>query len=612
MLDPAVVVYAGFIGGSDQESARGIAVDGSGNVYVTGHTFSTEGTFPVTAGPDLTQNGGEDAFVVKVNAAGTALVYAGYIGGSGGDQAYGIAVDSSGNAFVAGRTSSTQGAFPVTVGPDLSHNGGGDDAFVAKVNPAGTALLYAGYIGGSGSDGATGIAIDTAGNAYVTGNTSSTAATFPVTAGPDLTHNGGLFDGFVAKVNAAGTGLVYAGYIGGSGLDSGKDIAVDSSGNAYIAGETDSSQATFPVAVGPDLTSNGTGFTDSSQMTFPVTVGPDLTFNGGGDAFVAKVNPAGTAFLYAGFIGGLGEDSGNAIAVDSSGNAYVTGPTESTQATFPVIVGPDLTQNGGGFDAFVAKISNVVPGDFNGSGSADILWRNVASGQNTIWLMSATSVSSLAALPTIPDQGWQVGGVGDLSGNGTNDIVWRNDLTGQNTIWDMNGTALGSQLPLPPVADLNWKIRAIADFDADGKPDLLWRHASTGQNTVWFMNGPSVTGVGTVPGVPDINWEIDGAADFNGDGRSDILWRNLATGQNTMWLMNGTVVASLAAVPPVADLNWRIGGVGDYTNDGQTDILWRNVANGQNTVWVMNGPQVTSAVGVPAVPDLNWRIAGPR
>ncbi|MEO8189258.1 MAG: SBBP repeat-containing protein [Acidobacteriota bacterium] len=721
VLDPAVLVYAGFIGGNGNDDGHAIAVDSSGNAYVTGRAGSTEATFPVTAGPDLTANGSGDAFVAKVNAAGTALIYAGYIGGSGYDIGYGIAVDSSGNAYVTGQTESTEATFPVTVGPDLSYNGGLYDAFVAKVNAAGTGLLYSGYVGGSGLDIGYGIALNNSGDAYVTGRTSSTEATFPATVGPDTTFNGST-DAFVAKVNAAGTALLYAGYIGGSGFDDGRGIAVDNSGNAYVTGYTASSESTFPVMVGPDLTFNGgydvfvarvnavgatlayagyiggsdddhgygiavdgsgnayvTGDTFSDETTFPVTVGPDLTQNFGDDAFVAKVNATGTALAYAGFIGGSGFDTGTAIAVDGLGNAYVTGYTGSTEATFPVTggpdrtfngglndafvakvnsggaallyagyigggggdygfgiavdsggyayvtgqtnffqgtpfpvtVGPDLTQNGGD-DAFVAKISNVERGDFNGDGKVDILWRNVATGENTIWLMNGTNVSSLAALPTIPDQGWQVGGVGDLSGDGKNDIVWRNDFTGQNTIWVMNGAALNSQLPLPPVADLNWKIRAVADFDADGKPDLLWRNVSSGQNTVWFMNGPSVTGVATIPGVPDINWEIDGAADFNGDGRSDILWRNLATGQNTMWLMNGTVVASLAAVPPVADLNWRIGGVGDYTNDGQTDILWRNVANGQNTVWVMNGPQVTSAVGVPAVPDLNWRIAGPR
>ncbi len=177
VLDPAVFVYAGYIGGSGIDAGFGIAVDSSGNAYVTGFTDSTEATFPVTVGPDLTYNGGSiDAFVAKVNAAGTALVYCGYIGGSGEDAGYGIAVDSSGNAYVTGYTLSTQATFPVTVGPDLTYNGdsGGGDAFVAKVNAAGTALVYCGYIGGNNDDFGYGIAVDSSGNAYVTGQTLST------------------------------------------------------------------------------------------------------------------------------------------------------------------------------------------------------------------------------------------------------------------------------------------------------------------------------------------------------------------------------------------------------------------------------------------------------
>jgi hypothetical protein len=168
-------------------------------------------------GADVLSTG--DAFVAKVNAAGTGLVYAGYIGGSGDDAGIGIAVDALGNAYIAGSTGSTEATFPVTVGPDLTFNGF-FDAFVAKVVPAGTTLVYAGYIGGSSADFGNRIAVDAAGNAFVVGTTNSSEATFPVTAGPDLTANG-FDDAFVAQLNAAGTTLVYAGYIGGSGIDFG-------------------------------------------------------------------------------------------------------------------------------------------------------------------------------------------------------------------------------------------------------------------------------------------------------------------------------------------------------------------------------------------------------
>jgi len=420
-----VLVYCGYIGGGDWDEGTDIAVDGSGNAYVTGITRSTQTTFPVIGGPDPTYNGGyNDAFVAKVNASGTGLVYCGYIGGSGNDCGYGIAVDRSGYAYVTGSAYSMEDTFPVTVGPDLTYNGG-TDAFVAKVNASGSALVYCGYIGGSGDDYGIGIAIDAAGNAYVAGYTRSTQANFPVTSGPDLTHNGGT-DAFVAKVNASGSALVYCGYIGGSGNDNGNGIAVDGSGNAYATGETNSTQATFPVIGGPDLTYNGglvdafvakvnasgsalvycgyiggsswadsgydlavdgtgnayvTGFTASTEATFPVIGGPDLTYNGGlVDAFVAKVNASGTALVYCGYVGGLGDDWGRGIAVDGLGNTYVAGYTESTQTTFPVVGGPDLSYNGGSNDTFVAKISLVntpsTPTDPHPANGATGVFRN--------------------------------------------------------------------------------------------------------------------------------------------------------------------------------------------------------------------------------------------
>jgi hypothetical protein len=194
------LVYCGYIGGLGDGWGRGIAVDGSGNAYVTGFTGSSQASFPVIGGPDLTYNGSYDAFVAKVNASGTALVYCGYIGGGDWDEGYGIAVDGSGNAYVTGITESTEATFPVIGGPDLTQNGGIGDAFVAKVNASGKALVYCGYIGGSGYDRGYGIAVDGWGNAYVTGETYSTEATFPVIGGPDLTQNG-LGNVFVAKIS---------------------------------------------------------------------------------------------------------------------------------------------------------------------------------------------------------------------------------------------------------------------------------------------------------------------------------------------------------------------------------------------------------------------------
>lgn len=429
LVDPEVFLYAGFIGGSSDDRALGVAVDAAGNAYVVGFTGSTETTFPdgdgfgPLPGFDQTLNPtGDDAFVVKVNAAGTALVYASFLGGAGSDTAFAVAVDADGNAYVTGSTDASQATFPVILGPDTTFNGD-VDAFVTKVNAAGTALLYSGYIGGGDVEVAHGIAVDAAGNAYVTGNTRSSETTFPdgdgigALPGPDTTWNG-LNEGFVVKVNSAGTGFLYAGYIGGAGgSDVGLAIAVDPAGNAYVGGITDSSEATFPdgdgfgAVSGPDSTFNGesdgfvakvnaagtglvyagyiggvtgdgvrgivvdglgnayiAGLAGSTQATFPdgdgfgALPGPDTTHNGLFDAFVAKVDAGGTALVYAGYIGGAGLDQGFAIALDAAGQAYVAGETDSTEATFPDgdgfggLSGPDGTFNGGFTDGFVAKV----------------------------------------------------------------------------------------------------------------------------------------------------------------------------------------------------------------------------------------------------------------
>jgi hypothetical protein len=227
------LVYSTYLGGSGEDNGNDIAVDRAGNAYVTGHTTSTD--FPTANPIQATNGGGQDAFVAKLNACGTALVYSTYLGGSGDDLGQGIAVDRAGDAYVTGRTTSAD--FP-TVNPIQAANRGFMNAFVAKVNASGTALVYSTYLGGSGEDDGTAIAVDRAGNAYVTGSTSST--NFPTVNPIQAGYGGGNTDAFVAKLNATGTALVYSTYLGGSGEDLGFGIAVDRAGNAYVTGGTDS------------------------------------------------------------------------------------------------------------------------------------------------------------------------------------------------------------------------------------------------------------------------------------------------------------------------------------------------------------------------------------
>ena len=392
VIDPVLAYSISYLGGADTDFGNGIAVDSAGNAYVTGSTNSTN--FPTGSPFQGTNGGGSDAFVAKLNAAGSALVYSTYLGGSSNDNGYGIAVDSSGNAYVTGYTSSSN--FPTASPLQRANAGGAFDAFVAKLDGSGSALIYSTYLGGRGDDGGGGIAVDAVGNAYVTGSTNST--NFPTGSIALQGANGG-YDAFVAKLNAAGSALVYSTYLGGSGADHGGGIAVDSAGNAYVTGDTNSTN--FPTAARPvqlrfaggqsdgfvaklnaagsalvystylggsgvdsaygiavDSSGNAyvTGGTNSTS--FP-TASPLQGANAGYDAFVAKLDAAGSALVYSSYLGGSGIDVGHAIAVDSAGNAYVAGWTNSTNFT---TVSPSQGTNGGGYDAFFAKL--------NASGSA--------------------------------------------------------------------------------------------------------------------------------------------------------------------------------------------------------------------------------------------------
>ncbi|HTD43587.1 MAG TPA: SBBP repeat-containing protein [Bryobacteraceae bacterium] len=388
VIDP-VLLYSTYLGGSGVDQGRGIAVDGAGNAYVTGFTSSLD--FPAGSPIQVANAGGTfDAFVTKINAAGSARVYSTYLGGEVTDQGTGIAVDGAGNAYVTGYTNSFD--FPTRKAIQSAFALGAEDAFVTKIDAAGSTLLYSTYLGGGGTDLAQGIAVDSAGNAYVTGYTNSND--FP-TASPMQSSNGGNgYDAFVTKINAAGSAYVYSTYLGGSGDDFGQGIAVDSAGNAYATGFTYSTNFPTTNALQPTFG----GFTDvfvtkinaagSARVysTYLGGSGPDvgqgIAVDGAGnayvtgytlstnfptnrplqnahssfatDAFVSKINTAGSALVYSTYVGGSGDDRGAGIAVDKAGNAYVTGSTGSTD--FPT-TNPVQMSNGGGLDAFATEIN---------------------------------------------------------------------------------------------------------------------------------------------------------------------------------------------------------------------------------------------------------------
>jgi hypothetical protein len=329
----SALAYSTFLGGTGDDFGEGIAVR-FGRAYVTGETSSTD--YPTTQGAfDRTFNGDVDAFVTKLNASGSALVYCTYLGGTSTEFSADIAVDGMSRAHVTGQTRSadyptTQGAF------DRTFNGGIADAFVTKLNASGSALAYSTYLGGTDFDQGHGIAVN-GGRAYVMGTTSSTD--YPTTQGAfDRTPNGDV-DAFVTKFNASGSALEYSTYLGGTHSDEGGgDIAV-LDGRAYVTGTT-------------------------SSIDYPTTQGAfDTSLGGFQDAFVTKFNASGSALVYSTYLGGTSGERGEGIAVDGSGRVYVTGSTFSDD--YPTTTGAFDTSFNGGVDA-----SDVFVTKFNASGSA--------------------------------------------------------------------------------------------------------------------------------------------------------------------------------------------------------------------------------------------------
>jgi len=326
------LVWSSYLGGSDWERLylHGVAVDGCANVYVVGETRSID--FPTPKGFDTTFGGVYDAFVTKIDASGSSLLWSSYLGGGEREFATSVVVDRSGSAYVVGGISVSGEAsmdFPTPNGFDTTL-GGWNDAFVTKVDASGSGLLWSSYLGGSGGDTAFDVAVDGSGNVYVVGDTNSTD--FPTPGGFDTTYGGCCSDdAFVTKVDASGSSLLWSSYLGGGGNkgDHGAGIAVDGSGDVFVTGYT----------VSPD---------------FPTPGGFDTTLDGFDDAFVTKVDASGSSLLWSSYLGGNGGEARDPdVAVDGSGNVYVVGETYSTD--FPTPGGFDTTY-GPANDAFVTRI----------------------------------------------------------------------------------------------------------------------------------------------------------------------------------------------------------------------------------------------------------------
>jgi ELWxxDGT repeat protein len=586
----------------------------NGKTYFRGQDSSNKSGLWVTDGTaaGTTEIGGAGSTgIAGVNAAGFNPTVLGVAGGrlflEGGDtSSFGLWVSdgtAAGTVEIGGLGSQGVTGVPATgLGANLFAQLNGNAFFLAQDSAGGFGLwtsdgTTAGTveIGGLNDHGVTGAAAT-----GLSPNPMVRLGTKIIFAGNDSNNNrglwvtdgtaagtfeiGGLNDHGVAGANASGLQPSNLAVLDGKVLFQGDD----SSGNFQLW-ETDGTVAGTVV-----VASLASGGLMPNTIATPFTVTGTSDFNGD---FYSDV-------LWRNSSGGLSDWSMNAGTI-VAGAALTQGG---------VAVNPDASWS-------VAGIA-----DFDGNGSADVLWRN-SDGTLADWSLNGSNIVSSAA-PTSggvvvkPDASWSIAGTADFNGDGSADLLWRN-TSGEVSAWLMNGsTIVGSgDLTSGGVAvkpDASWSVAGVGDFDGDGKKDILWRNTS-GEVTAWFMNGTTIASSGdlTSGGVavrPDASWSVVGIGDFNGDGNSDLLWRN-ANGSLQEWQMAGTTIASSgsitfngAAITP--DATWHVVEIGDFNGDGSSDILWRN-DNGSMSEWLMNGTTISQSLtptsnGAAVSPGATW------
>lgn len=529
VIDP-VISWSSYLGGSSEDQATAITVDALGNAYIAANTLSSD--FPTPGGFDTTLDASYDTCVTKLNADGASLAWSSFLGGSSYDLVSAIAVDSAGSVYLCGRTQSVD--FPIRGAFNATFNGGSWDAFVAKVNANGASLAWSSYLGGSGIDSATAVAVDGSGSVYVVGGTGS--PDFPTQGGFDSTLNG-AGDAFVAKVNANGASLAWSSYLGGSSsADSATAIALDGSRNVYVVGLTLSSD--FPTPGGfqtayhggldayvAKVAANGGSLVWSSYLggnsedtaygiavdasenvyvagktwssDFPTPGGFDRSLAGSHapgalspDAFVTKVNANGARLAWSSYLGGSGNDWANAIAVGNSGNIYVAGHTQSPD--FPTPDAFNHTFNGA-IGGFITKVN----------ANASLAWSSYLSGSGYTWATGITVDSSenLYVAGVTASSDFSTPGAFDTTYNGGPYDAFVTKIAQENV--PLAPTSLVAGSPSPTEVDLIWSDNSANEtgFKIERAGDLL------GQPDLWAVithvaeNATSYRDTGLLQGV---------------------------------------------------------------------------------------------------------------
>lgn len=551
------VIWSKSIGGTGFDGGFAISVDDNGHVYTTG-TFNGSVDLDGDGTPEVS-NGLSDAFVIKQNASDGSVVWGRKIGGTGYDYGYGVTVDGSGNVYVTGEF---QGAIDLNGDGTIDLRSAGEtDGFIVKYNLSGD-VVWSRQIGGRGFDYSYDIAVDTRGDVYVTGSFDGSVDWF---GNRNFTNSQGQDDVFVAKYRGGDGSLVWVTPMGGTASEGGYAIALDSYGNVYTTGY-------FEGTV--DFANNGNPVTNA----------------GSSDIFVIQQNASNGKVNWVKTIGGTSVEVGVGIAVDREKNVFLTG---YFQGEVDLNLDGTPEQSAGNTDGFVVKLVATVQTntrhDFDGDGKADILWRNYTTGENAIWKLDNFAIADAAFInPPVTDGNWQIITSGDFNGDGKADILWRNISTGRNAIWLMDGLNVlgGDSQQFITSATPDWTMVSAADFDGDGKDDILWRNYNTGENAVWLMDGFQVNGQFlSIRNVGEPGWKMVAAGDVDGDGKADIIWRNQLNGKNAVWLMESAQVKQARFIETVADQSWQIKAIGDTDGDGKQDIIWQNQANGESAVW---------------------------